>query len=359
MSKPVSRSVDTFRLGRRTNAMNATHSAMPWRKEISVKNALKSPNGTHHCVHQQPVARHHPNAHNRDWHGEAEQLGRREAPTAAQWHSMAIGARTDDVLAHREQQESERDGRNDWKESFVESSTNFRLSSRTHWLYKRRTASAWSRRRRTSRAARSTRPMAGTARGWCRASRSPNLCRENLLRKIKFDQWQHHTCIVRHRLAGQQIVGAFALPLLLLLARLLLHVEAAEAAVHDEQDGDQAGWHSRPEQLNCHHFKVWRRNFKSACCLGRGKKLIRISCFLGTLSMLWTEGKFDWKQVWWTSREILIKNLWIDAEWSFCDLNRCCVDLELELTLRRCFYMLWQVKILTNVVLIKLCETGR
>lgn len=44
------------------------------------------------------------------------------------------------------------------------------------------------------------------------------------------------TRLVINRLARQQVVGAFALPLLFLLARLLLHVEGAKASVHNQQD---------------------------------------------------------------------------------------------------------------------------
>lgn len=49
------------------------------------------------------------------------------------------------------------------------------------------------------------------------------------------------TLLRRDRLAGQQIVGALALALLFLLALLLLHVEAPEAAVHDQQHRDETG----------------------------------------------------------------------------------------------------------------------
>lgn len=43
----------------------------------------------------------------------------------------------------------------------------------------------------------------------------------------------YRTCIVRHWFASQKIVGAFALTLLFLLARFLLHVEASEASVNN------------------------------------------------------------------------------------------------------------------------------
>lgn len=49
-----------------------------------------------------------------------------------------------------------------------------------------------------------------------------------------------HTCIVRNRLASQQIVGAFALSFLFLLASFLFHIEATETAIDDEEDGDEA-----------------------------------------------------------------------------------------------------------------------
>lgn len=64
------------------------------------------------------------------------------------------------------------------------------------------------------------------------------------------------TWLLVNRFAGQQVVGTFALFPLFLFAGLLLHVETTEASVHDEQDGDQAGWDAWSEKLHSHHLKL-------------------------------------------------------------------------------------------------------
>lgn len=63
-------------------------------------------------------------------------------------------------------------------------------------------------------------------------------CLNRIFRNLGHSQL---TLLGRDRLAGQQIVGALALALLFLLALLLLHVEAPEAAVHDQQHRDETG----------------------------------------------------------------------------------------------------------------------
>lgn len=45
---------------------------------------------------------------------------------------------------------------------------------------------------------------------------------------------------MRDWFARQQVIGAFTLSFLFLLAGFLLHVYAAEASVDDEKDGDEA-----------------------------------------------------------------------------------------------------------------------
>jgi hypothetical protein len=98
--------------------MNATHSAMPWGggKFWVRKSADKADEiAAYHGIHQQPVPGEHPNAHDCNRHGEAQELGGGETSTTAQRHPMAIGARTDDVLTHRKEQKREGDGRDDCK----------------------------------------------------------------------------------------------------------------------------------------------------------------------------------------------------------------------------------------------------
>lgn len=59
------------------------------------------------------MTRQHPNAHDGDGHGEAEQFRGCEATATAQRHSIAVSTWTDDILTHGEEEERKRDGGND------------------------------------------------------------------------------------------------------------------------------------------------------------------------------------------------------------------------------------------------------
>lgn len=57
---------------------------------------------------------------------------------------------------------------------------------------------------------------------------------------IKIESETVLTLVMCHWFARQKVVGAFTLSLFLLFTSFLLHIETSEAAVDDEQNGNQA-----------------------------------------------------------------------------------------------------------------------
>lgn len=164
MSSPVSKSVETFRLGRRTKAIKATHSAIPiasinnqWpvntQMHTTVMDIVKLSSSAAVNRPQQPSDIRFPSVHGRMmyWH-----IGRRRKASAT---VAMTGSRSDN-------------------ETFLTATENWTYSQCT-----RQTTFASNRRKRTSQEARWKRPTVDTTRVSYQASQNRNLCRENLWKK--------------------------------------------------------------------------------------------------------------------------------------------------------------------------------